>query len=130
MMGEYPYSVRGLEAALGISKTEVCASIKRGLSPAIAVKDRNTGRPKANRRGVLEFIVHGLKYVFPAKPGAMQRGFRRHLLRLYSSRILEALPAWLLGVYSPPERRSDPHVRRFVELICEGVKRLNLEPPP
>lgn len=74
VMGEDPYSVRGLETALGISKTEVSASIKRSLNSGIAVKDRKTGRPKANRRQVLEFIVHGLKYVFPAKPGAMQRG--------------------------------------------------------
>lgn len=72
--GEDPYSVRGLEAAVGISKTEVSASINRSLNSGIAVKDRKTGRPKANRRQVLEFIIHGIRYVFPVKPGAMQRG--------------------------------------------------------
>lgn len=72
--GEDPYSVRGLEAALGISKTEVSASIKRSLASGIAIKDRKTGRPKPNRRQLREFIVHGLKFVFPAKPGTMQRG--------------------------------------------------------
>lgn len=72
--GEDPYSVRGLETVLGISKTEISASIKRSLSSGIAINDRKTGRPKPNRRQLLEFIVYGLKFVFPAKPGAMQRG--------------------------------------------------------
>ncbi|WP_336814104.1 hypothetical protein [Bosea sp. MMO-172] len=72
--GEDFYSVRGLEAALGISKTEVSASIKRSLDSGIAIRDRKTGRAKPNRRQLREFIVHGLKFVFPAKPGSMQRG--------------------------------------------------------
>ncbi len=69
-----PYSVRGLESALGISKTEVNASIKRCISSGLAVKDRESGKAKANRRNLYNFIIHGLKFVFPAKPGAMTRG--------------------------------------------------------
>lgn len=72
--GEDPYSVRGLEAVLGISKTEVGASIKRSIASGLAIKDIKTGHPKPNRRQLREFIVHGLKFVFPAKPGSMQRG--------------------------------------------------------
>lgn len=71
---EDPYSVRGLESALGISKTEVNASIKRSVSSGLAVKDRESGRAKPNRRNLYNFIVHGLKFVFPAKPGPMTRG--------------------------------------------------------
>lgn len=71
---EDPYSVRGLEAALGISKTEVSASLKRSIASGIAIKDRKSGRPKPNRRHLREFIVHGLKFVFPVRPGPMQRG--------------------------------------------------------
>lgn len=71
---EDSYSVRGLESSLGISKTEVNASIKRSVSSGLAVKDRDSGRPKPNRRHLYNFIVHGLKFVFPAKPGAMTRG--------------------------------------------------------
>jgi hypothetical protein len=71
---EDPFSVRGLEASLGISKTEVNASINRSISSGLAVKDRNSGRPKPNRRNLCDFIVHGLKFVFPARPGAMTRG--------------------------------------------------------
>ena len=67
-----PYSVRGLGAALGISKTEVSASLNRSIDAALAIK--SSGYPKPNRRNLFEFIAHGLKYAFPAKPGAPQRG--------------------------------------------------------
>ena len=72
--GDDPYSVRNLEASLGISKTEVNQSIKRSLASGIASKDRELGRPKPSRRNLFNFIVHGLKFTFPAKPGSMQRG--------------------------------------------------------
>ncbi len=49
-------------------------SIKRSLASGIAIKDRNTKRPNPNRRNLRDFITYGLKFVFPAKPGAMQRG--------------------------------------------------------
>jgi hypothetical protein len=68
------FSARGLEAALGISKTEVNASIKRSIGAGLALKDRTSGYPKANINALLEFIVHGLRYVFPVQPGAMVRG--------------------------------------------------------
>jgi hypothetical protein len=68
------YSVRGLEAALGISKTEVNASIKRSLSSGLAIRDPGTGRPKPNRRNLYNSITHGLKFVYPARLGPMTRG--------------------------------------------------------
>jgi len=71
---EDPYSVRGLESTLGISKTEVSASIKRSISSGLAVKNRSSGRVTPNRRNLYNFIIHGLKFVYPAKPGAMTRG--------------------------------------------------------
>lgn len=70
--GEDPFSVRGLEAALGISKTEVGASIRRSIESGLAVKAG--GQAKPNRQALLGFVVHGLRYVFPAKPGAVTRG--------------------------------------------------------
>lgn len=71
---EDAYSVRGLEASLGISKSEVNASINRSIASGLAIKDREFRRAKPNRRNLSDFIAHGLKYVFPAKPGAMTRG--------------------------------------------------------
>jgi len=68
------FSVRGLESALGISKSEVSASIRRSADAGLLVKDRRSGIPNANTRALLKFIVHGLKYVFPVKPGPLVRG--------------------------------------------------------
>ncbi|MUT27053.1 MULTISPECIES: hypothetical protein [Mesorhizobium] len=72
--GEAPYSVRGLESLLGISKTEINASIKRSLASGLAIKDRDTGRANPHRRNLNSFIAHGLKFVFPVKPGGITRG--------------------------------------------------------
>lgn len=68
------YTARGLEASLGVSKSEVNASINRSLEVGMAVRDRQSDLPRANIKALLEFIVHGLKYVFPARPSAMIRG--------------------------------------------------------
>lgn len=68
------FSARGLEAALGVSKTEINASIKRSMAIGMAVTDKKTNRPKVNWRALLEFSIYGIKYVFPAKPAEIQRG--------------------------------------------------------
>lgn len=67
-----PFALRNLEGALGISKTEIGASLRRSVAAALAIRSAN--RPKVNRRNLTEFVQHGLKYVFPAKAGAPQRG--------------------------------------------------------
>ena len=67
-----PYAVRSLEASLGISKTEVSTSLKRSMESKLVAKMRGTLR--VNRRNLAEFVLHGLKYTFPVKPGAPQRG--------------------------------------------------------
>lgn len=68
------FSARGLESALGISKSEVNASINRSAEAGLLVKDRKSGIPRANTSALLELIIHGLKYVFPVKPGPLARG--------------------------------------------------------
>lgn len=67
-----PFALRNLEGELGISKTEISASIRRSIASNLAIK--SSDRAKVNRRNLIEFVQHGLKYVFPAKPGAPQRG--------------------------------------------------------
>ena len=67
-----PFSVRAMEASLGISKSEISASQSRSSSSGLAtVID---GRISPNRRSLCEFIVYGVKYTFPARLGAPQRG--------------------------------------------------------
>jgi len=69
-----PFSVRGLEEVLHISKSEINASLKRCIDCGLATIDRRTNLPRPIWRNLEEFIIHGLKYVFPAKPGTIGRG--------------------------------------------------------
>lgn len=69
LVGERP-RYADLAAALGLSGSEVHAAVRR-LADA-RLLDPETGQV---RGGALhEFLVHGLPYVFPARPGEVTRG--------------------------------------------------------
>jgi hypothetical protein len=68
------YTARGLAEELGVGKTEVNNAINRCIAVGMATLDRHTNRPKANFKALREFIVYGLKYVFPAAPAEIVRG--------------------------------------------------------
>ena len=70
----WQYSVRALGEATGISKSEVSLSLQRSYAARLARIDRKSGLPRVHVDALLEFLVHGLRYVFPVKPGAMARG--------------------------------------------------------
>ena len=67
-------SIRGLAAETGISKSEVSQSLKRNYFAGLAKLDRKSGLPTANLKALVEFAVHGLRYVFPVKPAEFTRG--------------------------------------------------------
>jgi hypothetical protein len=68
------YAVRSLAQLTGISKSQVNLSLQRSIESGLARLDRKTQVPRANIKALNEFIVYGLRYVFPAKPGAVARG--------------------------------------------------------
>jgi hypothetical protein len=68
------YSVRALQASLGISKTEIASALKRCQQIGLLRVDPNTQRPRVNSKALLGFIEHGLRYVFPVKPAEIVRG--------------------------------------------------------
>ncbi|MBX8495090.1 hypothetical protein [Pseudomonas cichorii] len=68
------YSVRALQASLGISKTEIASALKRCQQIGLLRIDPNTQLPRVNSKALLGFIEHGLRYVFPAKPAEIVRG--------------------------------------------------------
>lgn len=74
LLSDDRYSVRGLEQATGISKSQISSALIRCYDVGLARPDRLTGHPRANTKGLFEFISHGLKYVFPARPGPMAKG--------------------------------------------------------
>jgi hypothetical protein len=57
---------------LALSSSEVHAALKRLVASRLISNDLNEGRPLIE--SVEEFLVHGVKYVFPAKRGEVTRG--------------------------------------------------------
>lgn len=68
------WSVRALGDATGISKSEVSAALRRCQYAGLVAPDRETGRPKANTQALYALLAHGIRYVFPVKPGPVVRG--------------------------------------------------------
>ena len=84
----------------------------------LRVRFRALSHERPNVTGVLEFLVHGLKYVFPAKRGEMTRGvatsYAAPPLSAYIARGTEPIPVWPFpegterGVSFEPLYRSVP----------------------
>ncbi|HED6242079.1 TPA: hypothetical protein R5X36_004252 [Enterobacter sichuanensis] len=68
------YTVRYLEQVTGISKTQIAESLNRSFESNLLRSERKTGLPRANLQGLLDFLVYGIKYVFPVKPAELTRG--------------------------------------------------------
>lgn len=64
---------QGLSTALFISQSEIHASIRRALHAGLLSRGpTKVGRPI--RAALLEFLLHGVKYAFPADRGGITRG--------------------------------------------------------
>jgi DNA-binding Lrp family transcriptional regulator len=61
-----------LAASLGMSASEVHASVKRAQQSGLLHGPEFHNRPRL--ASVEEFLVHGLKYAFPAERGELTRG--------------------------------------------------------
>ncbi|MDP2139270.1 MAG: hypothetical protein Q8L20_00525 [Gammaproteobacteria bacterium] len=68
------YSARSLEHETGISKSQISLSLNRCTETGLIRIDRNLGIPRVNARNLYHFVVHGLRYVFPARAGSLTRG--------------------------------------------------------
>ena len=68
---ETAWSYPALAGELAMSASEVHAAVRRATRSGLLQDDE---RHTPNRRAVLEFLVHGLKYVFPAERGGLTRG--------------------------------------------------------
>ncbi|MBI5083447.1 MAG: hypothetical protein HZB13_02470 [Acidobacteria bacterium] len=62
----------GMAAALEMSSSEVHSAVKRAKAARLVVD--LDGRLRADRRCLLEFLIHGVKYAFPAVRGGLTRG--------------------------------------------------------
>lgn len=81
---------------LGMSPSEVHGAIKRAQASNLLRGSEMGERP--NAQAILEFLVHGLKYVFPARRGEMSRGvatsYAAEPLRKEIARGSEPIPVW------------------------------------
>ena len=71
-IGGRQWSYADLAVELEMSPSQLHASVKRALEAQLAVKQGERITP--HYRNLEEFLVHGLKHVFWAKPGDMTRG--------------------------------------------------------
>lgn len=119
-----------LAYALGMSASEVHAAIIRAGESGLL--NPSTKRP--NRQALLEFLVHGLRYVFPAARGGVTRGLpTAHAALPLSDRIAaggELVPVWpdpegevrgeeLRPLYPsvPGAARRDPALYKLLALV-------------
>lgn len=116
------YSVRNLEAMTGISKSEISASLKRSLAVGMALLDPKTTFPRANNRALKEFIVHGLKYVFPAERGEIMRGIPTSLAApVMAGKLMSA--GDVINVWPDPTgKEKGQSIRPLFKSVPKSVK--------
>lgn len=69
-IGDTPFRIIDLAHKLGISPGEITMSLERLRISTLLASDKRTPNPSS----LLEFLIHGLKYVFPAELGSIVRG--------------------------------------------------------
>ena len=90
-------SYGSLAASLGMSASEAHAAVRRLEKAGLLLPD---GQPR--RAALVEFLVHGLKYVFPPERGAATRGIpTAHAAAPLSRKLIESA--------EPPPVWPDPH---------------------
>ena len=68
--GSVPWRILELANELGISQSEISESLNRSMIAALVDSNKRT----LMRSALLEFLHHGMRYVFPQHPGAVVRG--------------------------------------------------------
>jgi len=67
------WTYAALGTALTMSASEVHASVKRAVASGLAVAPAR-GEWSPVRPNLLEFVLHGARYIWPATPGPVKRG--------------------------------------------------------
>lgn len=117
-----PYSVRALANATGVSKSEVSNILSRCYANGLAKLQRN-GTPSTNRKGLEEFLVYGIKYVFPAKTLALTRGIATGLTAPVFGGELRA-PSDQTPVWADPKgATSGPAVEPLYKTVPYAVRK-------
>lgn len=68
--GEQEWLMKDLASELGISHSEISESLNRSAFAGLLFGDKK----RIMKLALLEFLEHGLKYVYPQHPGSLVRG--------------------------------------------------------
>lgn len=121
-LADDPYTARALEALTGISKTEISASLKRSMAVGLCKKDRLSKKPVVNRKALYDFLIYGIRYVFPAKLGAVVRGIPTSISAPVFEKLLhssgELKPVWP----DPYGKDMGVEVQPLYSKVPKGVK--------
>lgn len=95
-IGHAEWAYHKIAVELGLSPSQVHASIKRAIKAKLAY--RLNDEIKLNLSNLEEFIVHGLKFAFVAETGGMSRGVATSYAAAPLSNIIIAdgdpIPVW------------------------------------
>lgn len=69
---KHPWQMRNIASDLKISPSEVSESLNRSVEAELL----DSRKKNVNRLALNEFLIHGIRYVFPQRPGAMVRGMK------------------------------------------------------
>jgi hypothetical protein len=65
-----PWKTTDLASQLYISQSEISQALHRNWSAGLL----DESRKNVYKKSLVEFLIHGVKYVYPQKPGAIVRG--------------------------------------------------------
>lgn len=101
VIGERQWSYADLAVDLGMSPSQLHASVKRTLEAQLAVKQGDRIVP--NFRNFEEFLISGVRHVFWAKPGPITRGVVTSSSAPSIDHLFVALDSELPRVWPDPE---------------------------
>ncbi|MFA9388748.1 MAG: hypothetical protein ACERKD_03015 [Prolixibacteraceae bacterium] len=83
--GKSTWMMKDLSSELGISSSEISESLNRSSISGLITKDKK----RLMKLAILDFLEHGLRYVYPQQPGALVRGIpTSHSANPLSSQIM------------------------------------------
>ncbi|MCK6376873.1 MAG: hypothetical protein L6Q69_22625 [Zoogloea sp.] len=112
------WTYAALGKALAMSASETHASVKRAVVSGLAVAPAR-GEWSPIRPNLLEFILHGVRYVWPATQGTVKRGVPTSIgMEPLAGRMMVA-PGELSPLYktAPQAALADPALHRLLALL-------------
>ena len=92
------WSYRSLAQQLDISVSEISAAIQRAIAARLLVKTDRTSKPEPILQSLREFVIHGVKYVYPAEKGEPTRGLpTAYAAPVFKDKLVESdelVPVW------------------------------------